>query len=141
MHKVHIFWQGHKNLRNLHLALHYIRTKVRWRFRKILWPCQNIWTLKFKYCEKATQFKKISHFFKIVKYGCQNSKTIWTSWYARVPVCNQVWNSIILLTWSGPFLKCDLPKCSKGHDPGHDGSNFCLSIIYYLSIDYNEPNI
>ena len=26
------------------LALH--RTKVRWRFRKILWPSQNIWTLK-----------------------------------------------------------------------------------------------
>ena len=25
------------------LALH--RTKVRWRFRKILWPSQNIWTL------------------------------------------------------------------------------------------------
>ena len=41
--KVHIFWEGHKILRNLHLALH--RTKVRWRFRKILWPSQNIWTL------------------------------------------------------------------------------------------------
>ena len=26
---------------------HYIhRTKVRWRFRKILWPSQNIWTLQ-----------------------------------------------------------------------------------------------
>ena len=41
--KVHIFWEGHKIVRNLHLALH--RTKVRWRFRKILWPSQNIWTL------------------------------------------------------------------------------------------------
>ena len=24
---------------------HYNRTKVRWRFRKILWPSHNIWTL------------------------------------------------------------------------------------------------
>ena len=40
--KVHIFWEGHTILRNLHfwLALH--RTKVRWRFPKILWPSQNI---------------------------------------------------------------------------------------------------
>ena len=47
--KVYIlFWDGHKILRNLHLTFdwHYIsRTKVRWRFRKILWPSQNILTL------------------------------------------------------------------------------------------------
>ena len=42
--KVHIFWEGHKILLNLHLTFdwHYISTKVRWRFRKILWPSQNI---------------------------------------------------------------------------------------------------
>ena len=48
MCKVHIFWEGHKILRNLHLTFewHYTcRTKLRWRFRKILWPSQNIWTL------------------------------------------------------------------------------------------------
>ena len=42
--KIHIFWEGHKILRNLHLTFdwHYIcRTKVRWRFRKILCPSQN----------------------------------------------------------------------------------------------------
>ena len=46
--KVHIFWEGFKTLQNLHLTFdwHYIsRTKVRWRFHKILWPSQNIWTL------------------------------------------------------------------------------------------------
>ena len=47
--KVHIFWEGHKILQNLHLtylwlALH--RTNVRWRFCKILWPSQSISTLK-----------------------------------------------------------------------------------------------
>ena len=47
--KVHIFWEGHKILRNLHRrfnqspVLH--RTNVRWRFSKIFWPSQNIWTL------------------------------------------------------------------------------------------------
>ena len=45
--KVHIFWEGHKifakSSPNFWLALH--RTKVMWRFRKILWPSQNIWTL------------------------------------------------------------------------------------------------
>ena len=44
---VHIFWEGHnifaKSSPHFWLALH--RTKVRWRFHKILWPSQNIWTL------------------------------------------------------------------------------------------------
>ena len=46
--KVHIFWEGHKILRNLHqlfdwqTAVH--RTNNWWKFRKILWPSQNIWT-------------------------------------------------------------------------------------------------
>ena len=31
---------------NFWLALH--RTKVRWRFPKLLWPSQNIWTLPFR---------------------------------------------------------------------------------------------
>ena len=44
--KVHIFWEGHKIFAKsspyFWLALH--RTKVRWRFCKILRPSQNIWT-------------------------------------------------------------------------------------------------
>ena len=44
--KVQLFWEGHKILRNFTLLLTGTRTKVRWRFRKILWPSQNIWTLK-----------------------------------------------------------------------------------------------
>ena len=47
--KVHIFWEGHKILRNLHQLFdwQYIsRTNNWWRFRKILWPAQNIWTLR-----------------------------------------------------------------------------------------------
>ena len=47
-HKVHIFWEGHKILRNLYLTFdwHYIyRTKESWRFHKILWPSQNKWAV------------------------------------------------------------------------------------------------
>ena len=47
--KVHIFWESHKILRNLQLTfvLYYLhRTKLRWRFCKILWLPQNIWTLQ-----------------------------------------------------------------------------------------------
>ena len=49
LNEVHIFWEGHKILRNLPLTLDYStsgQAKVRGRFRKILWPSQNIWTLK-----------------------------------------------------------------------------------------------
>ena len=46
LYKVHIFWEGHKNFAKsspyFWLAFH---TKVRWRFRKIRHPSQNIWTL------------------------------------------------------------------------------------------------
>ena len=47
--KIHIFWKGHNILRNIHCKFdwHYIsRTNLRWRFCKVLWPSQNIWTLK-----------------------------------------------------------------------------------------------
>ena len=44
--KVHIFWEGHKILRSLHLSfdLHYIE-KSKVEISQILWPSQNIWTL------------------------------------------------------------------------------------------------
>ena len=40
--KVHIIWEGHK-ISYFWLVL--LTTKVRWRFCKILWPSQDIWTL------------------------------------------------------------------------------------------------
>ena len=41
--KVHIFWEGHKILWNLHLTFVLCSASV--RCCKILWPSQNIWTL------------------------------------------------------------------------------------------------
>ena len=47
--KVHIFWEGHITLQNLYITFFLCsvqcQSNVRWRFRKILWPSQNIWTL------------------------------------------------------------------------------------------------
>ena len=46
--KVHIFWEGHKILQNLHhrfVLCSNGQIYVRWRFPKIVWPSQNIWTL------------------------------------------------------------------------------------------------
>ena len=40
--KVHLFWEGHK-IHPDSTAHH--RTNLRWRFCKLLWPFQNIWTL------------------------------------------------------------------------------------------------
>ena len=49
--KVHIFWEGHKILRNLHqlfVLCKYCQSNW-WRFCKILWPSQNMWTSKKKH--------------------------------------------------------------------------------------------
>ena len=44
---VHTFWEGHKNFAksSTNFWLQYIQSKVSGRFRKILWPSQNTWTL------------------------------------------------------------------------------------------------
>ena len=46
--KVHIFWEGHKILRNLHRRFdcYYMGQIYGGDFAKNLWPSQNIWTLQ-----------------------------------------------------------------------------------------------
>ena len=74
--KVYIFWEGHKILRNLRLTFDYskyIQSKVMWRFRKILWPSQNIWTLqKDKNQRKARQRKCLVLCVPFVFRTCYN---------------------------------------------------------------------
>ena len=54
--KVHIFWEGHKIL-----WLCVLQSKVRWRFRKIFRPSQNIWTLpEFTQCVQLTNWQNNS---------------------------------------------------------------------------------
>ena len=43
--KVHIFWEGHTILRNLHLTFDYSTYSQKVKKGEILWPPQNIWTL------------------------------------------------------------------------------------------------
>ena len=78
--KVHIFWEGHKILQNLHLtSTSYVVTVKRWRFRIILWPSQNIWTLR-------TSFHQFYQFWilklpKILEF-CIFLKKYWEKyWY------------------------------------------------------------
>ena len=49
--KVHIFWEGHKFLQNLHRRFVLCSNGQIYGgdFRKILWPSQNKWTLNYKY--------------------------------------------------------------------------------------------
>ena len=49
--KVHIFWEGHKSLWNLHLTFDcvYCGQKLGEDFAKCLWPSQNIWTTSLLY--------------------------------------------------------------------------------------------
>jgi hypothetical protein len=82
--KVHIFWEGHKILRNLHrrfllclnlaicLTFEFSRYFFRWPDDRSLYRCQKLWshatqktllnanTLKFIYSEKATKNFEIS---------------------------------------------------------------------------------
>ena len=70
LRKLHIFLEGHKILQNLHLTFkrRQHRTKVSWRFCKILWTSQNIWTLPGRwhqlYFEEITRYQNQFHFKK-----------------------------------------------------------------------------
>ena len=59
--KVHIFWEGHKILRNLPLTFDrmYCSQKLGEDFAKFLWPSQNIWTL-LSLTSGPQKFSKIS---------------------------------------------------------------------------------
>ena len=73
--KVRIFWEGHKILQNLHLTFdcgYVLQSKVRWRFRKILWPSQNIWTtslklVKVSFSTKSIDFQK---YYALISFIC-----------------------------------------------------------------------
>ena len=74
-------------MRNLLLAFdwHYIEQKVRWRFRKILWPSQNIWTLqsacKVEIRNKVVKYECLIMFYraKQIVYAVPSFKAKWTS--------------------------------------------------------------
>ena len=63
-----IFWEGHTILPNLQSSPYFWlavqRTKVRWRFHKILWASQNIWTLWMNlkpFCSNSITWSWISY--------------------------------------------------------------------------------
>ena len=58
--KVRIFWGRPQNFAKSspYFWLQFIQSKVRGRFCKILWPSQNIWTLKEELLQVATSAKQ-----------------------------------------------------------------------------------
>ena len=57
--------------------LQYIQSKVRWRFCKILWPSQNIWTLPWPLCCKSLRFCGSIVFLRLCTYlylQCENNE-------------------------------------------------------------------
>ena len=114
-------------MRNLHLTFdwHYLHTiKVRWRFRKIMWLSQNIWTLiKFKFPESGFGLIELVKFqfilcnrwsiFKYLKNRSPLSASIfvgthfcdpvyffcvsfWRYWMSKLKFDNQLCNSAYL---------------------------------------------
>ena len=65
--------------------LQYTQSKVRGRFRKILWPSQNIWTLTFKIWTKLENMWK------------SENKVVWLYNYLN----GSLGNVIILESWTG----------------------------------------
>ena len=64
--KVHIFWESHKILQNLHLTFdwHYLyRTKVRWRFFKILWASSEYMNFTTQGYIKSTKISEMAIYF------------------------------------------------------------------------------
>ena len=52
--KVEVFWEGNKVLQNHHFRfeVYHIQSNLGWRFRKNLWPSQNVWILMGR-CQKV----------------------------------------------------------------------------------------
>ena len=66
---IYIFWEGHK------------MTNLRWRFRKILWPSQNIWTLAIWI---------VMHYFKKILSGQSKNKGRQSKLYfATFKICQE----------------------------------------------------
>ena len=81
LRKVHIFWEGHKICEIFILLMSYVvpcQSKVRCRFRKILRPSQNMWTLT-KRCTKC---------IKLVEWHKKWAKKVDQDWEksTRLPV-------------------------------------------------------
>ena len=89
--KVHIFWEGHKILRNLHQSFvlcTYCLSNNWWIFRKTLWPSQNIWTLTdlwliYCYCY---YYSTLNHFY------ASNTASI-SKWVDRCHSTTALWRS------------------------------------------------
>ena len=103
--------------------LHYIQSKVRGRFRKILWPSQNIWTLIY-----------YQVFLKLDQYQPRpNSETILSLGIQKVPNCHTL-NSrfLCLVTMATLYLRALHNTKLKTYIFFYIENLFCSKEVYYL---------
>ena len=91
-----------------YFCLQYIQTKGRWRFRKILWPSQNVWTLllfSFEFHFMSVWHSHTMYFSMnwsrhsyVHEYNKKNSEWIWLT-YLNFNCSNSVtlpWNENLI---------------------------------------------
>jgi hypothetical protein len=113
--KVHIFWEGHKILRNLHqfFVLCTASQIIGGDFANILWPSQNIWTL----------WQQVGHWITILVH--ENLKlrrlaehVLYTNWFfltfRTICVHKKFWQCFelgIFMYWTGNSMDNLLSYC------------------------------
>ena len=90
--------------------MQYIQSKVRWRFRKILWPSQKIWTLKANFFHFSKQIFKLQTFNILSEYKNQIHLTI-VFWRFKIKTLNFYqrfnlfsWNEILKSTQNSKLV-------------------------------------
>ena len=106
-----------------------VQTKVRRRFRKILWPSQNIWTLhvSFETFWSQMYFKYLhmihTYFIKVQKLAYDNA--VWIHAYLNTVAV--IWSLPKGQTkWMCKYLKC---FCKKGRTQNVNSLSFIVTII------------
>ena len=76
----------------------YIQTKVRWRFRKILWPSQNIWTLLSSFISYIWKFRFSQNLCILLRLTCQicNRAANLTNVFSFTNLISQNFSSLML---------------------------------------------
>ena len=97
MKETQVSWSSYllRRPRNLQLALH--KTKVRWRFRKLFWPSQNIKTLKF--LQNILHIKKQKTFHQ--KLVCLNIEIL--TYSVKIIERKQEDSKLTKLSWRWDF--------------------------------------
>ena len=105
-----------------------VRTKVRWRFCKILWPSQNIWILPVTKIITTTCQTFISKSSNVLMTTCAEKTTV-NKYFWSLNLWNYFFTSIlqILGFWNAFCAKTKYFTCDKDHS--YNMSDICIEIL------------